>query len=451
MGRLRDLYYRVKGLSQAEEEEYQQAAQHLAPHLAEQLHELLTTRNAKLIEERFPVSANILPVSHVSVPLAATHDAETVTFCNEVAKIIRDAALKDRFYDFAPGAHKAITERLAPHLVGMNAVKEAAALQLAMPERFHILLLGDPGTGKTDLLRSATELAPVSSFGLGSGSSKAGLAATVIGKEVKPGLLVQAHGGVCALDELNLLKTEDRGALYNAMEKGFVSYDKGGVHKRFDADVRVIATANPTGDRWKDTGIDAMRKQLPFDPALLSRFHLVFIVRRPGIEAFRLISERALATDEKAFKADDAAFLKAFLTFARATEVSMPAELEKTVVDALIKIKEREDELLIEITPRLVKGVRSLAMANARLALRKTVNEQDVDVALAVVHASLALGLPDGAKKAAPRSTAPAKKSTAKAKKAKKQRTPKKASPKKPVKRTPPKKTAKKTTKTKRS
>jgi replicative DNA helicase Mcm len=447
MGRLRDLYFRVKGLSQAEEEEYQAAAQHLAPHLAEQLHELLTTRKAKLIEERFPVSANILPVAHVSVPLAATHEPETVTFCNEVAKIVRDAALKDRFYEFAPMAQKAITERLAPHLVGMAGIKEAVALQLAMPERFHILLLGDPGTGKTDLLRAAVELAPVSSFGLGSGSSKAGLAATVIGKEVKPGLLVQAHGGVCALDELNLLKTEDRGALYNAMEKGFVSYDKGGVHKRFEADVRVLATANPTGDRWKDTGIDAMRKQLPFDPALLSRFHLVFIVRRPGIEAFRLISERALSTDEKAFKADDAAFLKAFLTFARTTAVTMPVELESTIIDALMKIKEREDELLIEITPRLVKGVRSLALANARLGLRKTVNEPDIEAALAVVHRSLELGLADNAKKAAP---LPKKTKAAPKKKVQKKAT-KRAASSKPMKSAAKGKTAKKTVKTKRS
>jgi replicative DNA helicase Mcm len=264
-----------------------------------------------------------------------------------------------------------------------------------MPERFHILLLGDPGTGKTDVLRAAVELAPISSFGLGSGSSKVGLAGMMLGKETKPGLLAQAHNGLCALDELNLLKGEDRGALYNAMEKGFVSYDKGGVHKRFDADIRVLATANPTGDRWKQATVTAMRKQLPFDAALLSRFQLLFIIHKPSLAVFRQISRQVLAGGEKPFKPEDAAFIKAYLAHARSLQVTMPREHEETVVKALSAMKEREHELLIEVTPRLVKGARSLALAHARLALRTTASAEDVDAALTVITESLRVAPPD--------------------------------------------------------
>jgi DNA replicative helicase MCM subunit Mcm2 (Cdc46/Mcm family) len=122
----------------------------------------------------------------------------------------------------------------------------------------------------------------------------------------------------------------------------------------------------------------------------------------------------------------------------------MPTELESTIVDALMKIKEREDELLIEITPRLVKGVRSLALANARLGLRKIVSEPDVEAALAVVHRSLELGLAENAKKVASAvkktKTAPQKKTL---KRAGAKTSKAKQSPKPVAKRKSPKKTVK--------
>ena len=66
----------------------------------------------------------------------------------------------------------------------MNDVKLACAIQLFSEEKTHILLLGDPGTGKTDIIRSTSELHPKTSFGLGSGTSGAGLGVTYKGNEM---------------------------------------------------------------------------------------------------------------------------------------------------------------------------------------------------------------------------------------------------------------------------
>jgi DNA replicative helicase MCM subunit Mcm2 (Cdc46/Mcm family) len=175
-------------------------------------------------------------------------NADTKELVEEIRAAIDERTKKTLFEEFSKTIHEKCSQIIAPNIVGFETVKKAVALQLFSPERIHILLLGDPGTGKTQILSAATELAPISSMGLGSGTSGVGLAVTMKGNEVMKGLLPMANNGLCAIDELNLMKEESRASLYNAMEKGFVSYDKGGHSFKFDAKVSVLATANPKGD-----------------------------------------------------------------------------------------------------------------------------------------------------------------------------------------------------------
>jgi replicative DNA helicase Mcm len=183
------------------------------------------------------------------------------------------------FHDFASQAEEKIFSLIAPNIIGLDEVKKAGLIQLFAKDKVHILLLGDPATGKTDILRSIADLAPISSYGLGSGASKAGLTVAVIGKDIAKGLLPMADNGIACIDELNLLKTADRAGLFNAMEKGFITYDKADSHLKIDARIKVFATANPEGERFVGRTIDVIKKQIPFDPALLSRFHLIFLIR----------------------------------------------------------------------------------------------------------------------------------------------------------------------------
>lgn len=305
---------------------------------------------------------------------------------------IRRQAQEAAFKEFTAQAKSILPELIAPHLVGFDAAKKVTAWQLFSAERFHILLLGDPGTGKTDLLRAASSLAPISSFGLGSGTSGVGLVGAKKGKDFVEGLLPRAHKGICCLDELNLMQLKDRGSLLNAMEKGFVTYDKGSTHQQFPAEVRILATANPKGDRFIGNSVKFLREQLPFDPALLSRFHLVFFVRRPTKEEFRTITKSLLTKEHKPLTAQDAAFIKDYVAYAQGLPVAFDKKLEPHITAFFDDLKDREDDYLVELSPRLVLGVVRMAKAAARMQLHDAVTKDALKEVLATFRDSLKIG-----------------------------------------------------------
>ena len=305
------------------------------------------------------------------------------------AKVNRKLRL-DAFREFSSRAYDSLPEMIAPRIVGFENAKRAVASQLFSNERFHLLLLGDPGTGKTRLLQSAIDYSPVGTMGLGSGTTGVGLAITVKGKEVLPGLLPQADLGLCAIDELNLMKEESRASLYNAMESGFVSYNKGGNSVRFDARVCILATANPKGDSFKGSSIDELRKQLPFDPALLSRFHLVFLVRKPDLKRFKDIGRNILGKDKREVSEAEIEFIKEYVKFARDIKsVALPDKFKEEIVEFIGELKQDESNCLMEITPRMIVGFERMAKAFARMELREKVGEKDIATVKEIVNSCL--------------------------------------------------------------
>jgi DNA replicative helicase MCM subunit Mcm2 (Cdc46/Mcm family) len=312
-------------------------------------------------------------------------EAKDQIWVEEQDKKIRQAFFESSFKEFSERAWTSVPQFIAPNLVGLTAIKQATALQLFSPEPVHILLLGDPGTGKTDVIRAASDLSPVSSFGLGSGTSGAGLAVTVQGKQVLPGLLPMANGGLCAIDELNLMKKDDYAALYNAMEKGFVSYDKGGKHYKFDAKIKLIATANPVGDKFESYGLEQVKKQLPFDSALLSRFHLTFLVKKASLERFAEIAEKLIAGDKVKANKNDMLFIRRYVRYANRLDPKLPHALAEKVKSFVTDLKEKENELPFEITPRTVVGITRLLKASARIDLRAEIDVKDLDRVFTIV------------------------------------------------------------------
>ena len=313
---------------------------------------------------------------------------EIKTYVEELNRNISKHFDLKNFKKFSITAQEEITKVIAPGIVGFNSVKQAVALQLFAREHIHILLLGDPGTGKTKILESACELQSISSMGLGSGTSGAGLAVTVKGKEIMKGLLPMADQGLCAIDELNLMKDDSRASLYNAMESGFVSYDKGGHHYRFDARISVLATANPKKDKFSGTTIQALKKQLPFDSALLSRFYLSFLIRKHSVEQFEEISKKIISGTKKV-SPNAIAFVKRYINEANKIDsVSLPKHFEREITKFVSAIKSKEKDLLTEISPRLIVGFVKLAKASARCSLRKIVLAEDVELAKQIITES---------------------------------------------------------------
>ena len=319
----------------------------------------------------------------------ALEDNELQLLIEKINKDVEEKLKRKAFRSFSENARKTIKEFIAPNIFGLELAKEAAALQLFAAEPFHILLLGDPGTGKTDILRSVSNLHPITSFGLGSGASKAGLSAAVKGNEILKGLLPMANEGICCIDELNLMKRTDYAALYSAMEKGFITYDKANKHFKLDAKVRVVATSNPKGDRFVGNIISILKQQIPFDSALLTRFHLVFLIRKPGLERFAKITKKIVQNDKMKVSIKDMEFIKDYVEFAEQVDVDFPKEFEKQVVNFSTELKKDEKKYLVEISPRMVIGLIRIAKAAARMELRKTVKKEDIDKAEEIIKFGL--------------------------------------------------------------
>jgi len=175
-----------------------------------------------------------------------------------------------------------LSNLIAPHLVGKQYedIRKAILLVLASQKdvgshraRLHCLLWGEPGTAKTEIIRWIDmHLAP---YGIKTEyidalrMSKVGLTVDARGKEPTPGALVKAHKGLALIDELDKAPTRDFEGLLQAMEIGKFKVTVGKVDEWFDAEVRVIATAND---------ISKFTKQL------LDRFDFVFELQKPTLD-----------------------------------------------------------------------------------------------------------------------------------------------------------------------
>jgi len=350
---------------------------------------LLKTHKARFAEADFNTSHDFFQNSKYLTIASNVIDEQVRQRVNQLNAKITSQEKERVFMEFAPHAEEKIMSLIAPNIVGLDEVKKAGLIQLFAKDKLHILLLGDPATGKTDILRSISELAPISSFGLGSGASKAGLTVAVIGKDIVKGLLPLADNGVACIDELNLLKNADRAGLLNAMEKGFITYDKANEHLRLDARVKIFATANPEGERFVGRTTDVLKKQVPFDSALLTRFHLVFLIRKPSAKEFMQITSNIISGEKSHISEHDKKFIKEYVMFALTKDVELDKSLSPLIQGFVEDVKKDENQFLVEISPRTVIGIMNMAKAAARMKLKAKVEREDIIKVLKIFNSAL--------------------------------------------------------------
>jgi replicative DNA helicase Mcm len=309
-----------------------------------------------------------------------------------------------------PFIQKKIARSIAPDIYGREDLKMASALSLFAGTRkkkpgggykrgdIHVLFVGDPGTGKSEILKSAIEVSPRGLYTSGKGSTAVGLTAAVIKDNdtgqmnLEAGVVVLANGGVAAIDEFDKMDTADRSALHEAMEQQTVSIAKAGIVATLKAQTAIIAAANPYSGRYDRYKTPTQNIRLP--PSLLSRFDLIFVVvdkPNPADDAqmAEFILKNSMLDPEETLEEIDTSsapissdLLKKYIKHARRTCIPILSdEAKERIKQFYLELRGQYDseDAIISILARNLDALVRLSEAYAKMALRKKVLKEDVD------------------------------------------------------------------------
>ncbi|KAJ9464653.1 putative DNA helicase MCM8 [Diplonema papillatum] len=192
-----------------------------------------------------------------------------------------------------PDAFALLVHSRCPIIVGHDLVKAGMLLTLfggtpRSPESgqrgdTHMLVVGDPGAGKSQMLRAVSHVAPRGVLVSGNSASASGLTVTLVrdvatgDTALEAGALVLGDQGTTCIDEFDKMDKTEHQALLEAMEQQRISIAKAGAVGSLPARTSVIAAANPTSGHYDD--LKSVAENVRTNPALLSRFDLVFIVK----------------------------------------------------------------------------------------------------------------------------------------------------------------------------
>lgn len=295
-----------------------------------------------------------------------------------------------------------LTNNFAPSIYGSEKIKEAILLQqfggsiniksdgVKTRGDIHILLIGDPGAAKSQMLKAATRIAPKASFVSGKSASAAGLTATVLKDELtkgwalEAGAMVLASGGLCAIDELDKMSDEDTSAMHEALEQQTISIAKANIRATLRCETTVLGAANPKLGRFDPFG--DITKQINFPPALLSRFDLIFVLqdeadkKRDDLIANHILQAHKDKTKTQTELSPE--FLKKYIAQARKLNPQLTQESIVLIKDFYVKIRNAgsgaEDGKMksVPITARQLEAIVRLGQAYAKMRLDDKVTEQ---------------------------------------------------------------------------
>jgi replicative DNA helicase Mcm len=264
-------------------------------------------------------------------------------------------------------------------------------------------MIGDPGTGKSQILKFVSGLAVRALYTSGKGSSAAGLTAAVMhdaesgAMTLEAGALVLADQGIACIDEFDKMDPTDRTAIHEAMEQHTVSIAKAGIIATLNARTSILAAANPTLGRYESSLSVQDNIRLPF--TILSRFDLVWIM----VDTIEETKDRELAQfilnmhQMKKAKSSPATppvsqdFLKKYIAYAnRYVLPQLTTEAAEVIENFYVGLrKSAEGGAAVPITARQLESLVRLAEARAKMALKSKVSKEDAQAAVRLMEDSL--------------------------------------------------------------
>lgn len=301
---------------------------------------------------------------------------------------------------------KKLTESIVPSIFGHERTKEALLLQMVGGVRkirddssvtrgdIHVLLVGDPGSGKSMMLKRIAKVSPKGRFVSGKGVSGAGLTATVVrdefiqGWSLEAGALVLTNRGICCIDELDKMTNEDRAAMHEAMEGQTITISKANIQATLRCETTVLAAANPKLGRFDP--YDTVAAQINLPPTLINRFDLIFPIKDLPNQATdekmaQFILELHRDPDTKKSELDSD-FLRKYLAYARQNIFPKltDAALEE-LKEYYIKMRASSagsGSKSVPISARQLEGLVRLSEASARLRMSDKVTSKDAKKAI---------------------------------------------------------------------
>ncbi|ORY94529.1 MCM2/3/5 family-domain-containing protein [Syncephalastrum racemosum] len=364
----------------------------------------LSTKNG------FPVFATIIEANHIH----KNEDLFAAFNLNEEDKQQIKELAKDK------NISRRIMKSIAPSIYGHQDIKRAIALALfgGVPKNIqnkhqirgdiNILMLGDPGTAKSQFLKYVENTAHRAVFTTGQGASAVGLTASVhkdpITREwtLEGGALVLADRGVCLIDEFDKMNDADRTSIHEAMEQQSISISKAGIVTTLQARCSVIAAANPIHGRYNPSVPFIQNVELT-DP-ILSRFDVLCVVKdtvnpehdhrlatsvisshmrhHPGFKDQMDQDNQLMEQDADIIPQD---LLRKYIMFAREKQPRLHQMDENKLAQLFSELRrESMTSGSIPITVRHLESMVRLAEAHAKMHLRDYVRSDDVDVAIKV-------------------------------------------------------------------
>ncbi|TKY71481.1 DNA helicase MCM9 [Spatholobus suberectus] len=315
----------------------------------------------------------------------------------------KDSPLKGRnaiLRGICPQVFGLFTVKLAVALTLIGGVQHADASGTRVRGESHLLLVGDPGTGKSQFLKFAAKLSNRSVITTGLGSTSAGLTVTAVkdGGEwmLEAGALVLADGGLCCIDEFDSMREHDRATIHEAMEQQTISVAKAGLVTTLSTRTTVFGATNPKGHYDPDQPLSV---NTTLSGPLLSRFDIVLVLldtKNPDWDA--VVSSHILSEAEPDRTNNDEDLvtkwplptLKRYIHYVKENFRPVLTREAEIVISSYYQLQRKSaTDNAARTTVRMLESLIRLAQAHARLMFRNEVTRLDAITAILCIESSM--------------------------------------------------------------